>query len=293
MIRSAAEFQLRAIDEVVDFSAPFIESKPSDEPLLRRMLRICIEIAPLIVPRNRALVMPVLGHPNLTLTDLIVPPEGPATCLAAIDWQCATVSPYCQRCYPAPAIYNLGPIPVPADGSMPPWPENFDQMPEDMQELYRIYHRFACRLRWYSLQSFKMDPLRREACRLPHMDGLAKLVTAITRSVADGPFQLRDHLVDLQQEWKSFAEGPCPIDFTPEEIAAHRAEKEMREEYAENVLHLRKELHVPPHLPAGCVLHEDYEHAKKAMEQWRANWDEAAMKGPFPFYEGAHSYYLT
>ncbi|KAI0657040.1 hypothetical protein C8Q70DRAFT_920569, partial [Cubamyces menziesii] len=97
MIRSAAEFQLRAIDEVVDFSAPFIESKPSDEPLLRRMLRICIEIAPLIVPRNRALVMPVLGHPNLTLTDLIVQPEGPATCLAAIDWQCATVSPYCQQ----------------------------------------------------------------------------------------------------------------------------------------------------------------------------------------------------
>ncbi|KAH9886019.1 hypothetical protein C8Q73DRAFT_669287 [Cubamyces lactineus] len=152
------------------------------------------------------------------------------------------------------------------------------------------------RERWaveYTLQSCKLDPLRTKACALPHVDSVASLVTVITRSIADGPFKLRDHLLGLQQNWNSIAEGPCPIDFTSDEIAAHRAEGEMREEYAENVLRLCKEMRVPPHLPQGCVFHEDYEHAKEVMEQWRASWGETAMKGPFPFYEGAHSYYLT
>ncbi|KAI8978163.1 hypothetical protein BD414DRAFT_146556 [Trametes punicea] len=66
MVRSAADFQLRAIDaDAVDISSSRVKSKPSDIPLLRRMLDICIRIriAPLVAPSNPALTAPALNHP--------------------------------------------------------------------------------------------------------------------------------------------------------------------------------------------------------------------------------------
>ena len=44
--------------------------------------------------------------------------------------------------------------------------------------------------------------------------------------------------------------------------------------------------------PVGTVFPADFERAKAVMEQRRKDWDERRMKGPFPFYEGAPSYYL-
>ncbi|KAI0349872.1 hypothetical protein OH77DRAFT_1577287 [Trametes cingulata] len=292
MLISAAEFQLRALDDTEILSSPFIRSRPSDVPLLRRLLHTCIRVAPFIVPRSEALTMPVLNHPDLSLRNLIVPPEGPAGVHCVIDWQGATISPYCMQCVlPEAPTYTMEVIQVPQDGSFPPWPDYFDDLPEEQKNFVRIHHRFACRHRAYVLSARKKDSLRGDAWDLPHIEPLARLVPLITRAIADGPRALRGCLMSLQEKWETFSDDPCPIGFDPEEVAAHRAEEQLASEYEDNVNRLYTE--IGSVVPEPMVLAEDYERAKAVMEQRRAEWDDAAMKGPFPIYEGAPSYFLN
>ncbi|KAI0328118.1 hypothetical protein GY45DRAFT_1326778 [Cubamyces sp. BRFM 1775] len=296
MIRSAADLQLRAIDQgVIDFTSSRIKSNPSDIPLLRRVLDMCIRVAPSVVPSNPALTTPVLNHPDISLTNLIVPEEGYADIHAAIDWQGATVSPFCMQAAMPPAIeYTGGVIPVPVDGSMPPWPSNFDTMTKEEQDYIRIHHRYACRHRMYHLFAPAIVPWRSEAWSLPHFVPLANLVPYITRCVTDGPANLLGILIYLQQKWSTIAPDesiPCPIDFTPEELVACAEKVQRQMAYERNVAQLYKEIGC---LNDGSVKPDEYEAVKARMERCREEWDEsAAMKGPFPFLEGSHSYYLS
>lgn len=291
MIKSAAAFQLRAMDTVVDFSSSHVKSKPTDIPLLRRLLNTCIRIAPLIIPPDPAITAPVLNHPDLALNNLIVPPEGLAYVHHVIDWQGAAISPYCMQCgVPTAVAYTEGVVPIPADGSMPPWPANFDAMSPEEQEYIRVQHRYACRHRMYVLKSPSRDPLRGDVWALPQCTALEFLVPYITRCVADGPLDLRGLLVGLQERWSSIADSPCPIEFTQEEITAHYEEADAQAEFERNVNRLYDEVGC---LNDGSVRPEQYESAMEKMGRCRRDWDETAMKGPFPFYEGAHSYYLV
>ncbi|KZT67001.1 hypothetical protein DAEQUDRAFT_674027 [Daedalea quercina L-15889] len=290
MIKKAAEFQLRALDAGVGISSPYVRSNPDDVPGLRRLLGMCVRLAPLIVPSDPALSAPVLNHPDLTLNNLIVPEDGHAFVRAPIDWQGTMVSPFCMQCALPPAVVNNGIIPVPNDGSMPPWPENFDTMSLEEQEVVRIHHRFACRTRFCLLQIGSIHGTRQSAWELPYIEVLSNLVPFITRCIADGPLELRGMLMDLQDKWDSFADGPRPIDFTADERAEHVAAAEAAEEYKGNVNRLYDEIGC---LNDGSVPTDRFEEAQKTMERCRAQWDEAAMKGAFPLFEGAHSLFLA
>ena len=95
MMKSAVEFQLRALDSgAVDLTSSLVRSTRSDIPLPRRMLNICIDIASLIAPRDAALTMPVLNRPDPSLQNLIVPSERPEIVRCAIDWQGAAILPF-------------------------------------------------------------------------------------------------------------------------------------------------------------------------------------------------------
>ncbi|KAI0343378.1 hypothetical protein BDW22DRAFT_1427993 [Trametopsis cervina] len=293
MIKSAAELQLRAIDAgLVDFSSPRPRYKPSDIPHLQRLLHLCITIAPHIVPNDPDLTAPVLQHPDLSLQNIIVPPSGSPAATHTIDWQGAAVSPFCISCAMPPAIaYDGAVIPVPPDGSMPLWPDGFDALSPSEQEFVRKHHRYACRHRFYLQTVSVIHFSRTKAWVLPHYELLTDLVKFITRCASDGPATLRTILVELQKCWAEFApDVPCPIDFTPEEVARHEREKEERKAYEKNVAELYEEV--------GCSLDESvppdhYETAMEIVERRRAEWDEVAMNGPFPFYEGAHNYFLS
>lgn len=290
MIKSAAEFQLRALG-IVDLSSSYVKSRPSDAPILRRLLETCIRVAPHIMPRDSAMVAPVLNHAAITLANLIVPPDGFANVTHAIDWQFTTISPFAMLCDPPQAvIYSEILIPIPRDRSMPRWPENFDELTPEWQDIIRLHHRYACRHRGYLLGVPIRDRLRGKVWALPQRSVLACLVPFMTRCIADGPRDLRGLLVELQEKWDSFADTPCLIDFSEDEMAAHAAEEEAHTEYTDNVNKLIFHLG----LVNDCMVEpEHYEIAKAQMIKHRAEWDEREMKGPFPIYEGAHSDYLA
>lgn len=115
--------------------------------------------------------------------------------------------------------------------------------------------------------------------------------TLTARSLSSGTRDCHDLLIDLGQEnWNSIADGLCLINFSEDERAEHAAEEAAYAEYARNLTQLSYEL--------GCtenfsVNPEHYETAMKLVKKLRDEWDESAMKGPFPIYEGAPSYFLN
>ncbi|KAI0074748.1 hypothetical protein K474DRAFT_1647570 [Panus rudis PR-1116 ss-1] len=291
MIKSAAEFQLRAIDTVVDFSSPLVVSKSSDIPLLRRMLETCIRIAPHVVPDDLLLTVPVLNHPDRSLANLIVEPEGLAWVRGIIDWQGTTVSPFFMQCgMPSAFRYDGELIKIPEDGSLPPWPEHFDELSPEEQDFVRVQHRLACRHRGYMGSIANQDPARLFALTEPSLEAVANLPLLITRCAADGPRELRDTLIRIQLYWDRYSDSPCPIGFSQEEIAAHVAEENDFKVW--NAARYRVLREIQCRID-GAVHADRFEEAKEIMERCRKEWDESEMKGPFPLYEGAHSYTIT
>ncbi|OCH91505.1 hypothetical protein OBBRIDRAFT_834162 [Obba rivulosa] len=101
-------------------------------PQLRRLLEVCIVVAPLIVPYNPAITMPVLNHPDLTLSSLIVPAEGDASIINDIERQWVDSHPGGRL----DASVELN---------------NFNSMLQDEQDPVRMHRRFACRRRLHPL----------------------------------------------------------------------------------------------------------------------------------------------
>lgn len=189
-----------------------------------------------------------------------------------------------------PAIsYIDGVVKLPSDGSMPLFPEGFDTLPPEQQDVVRIHHRYACRQRMWILLIPSFDPFWAHCSLLPHISELNNLVPLITHCVCDGPHDLCAQLIVLQQSWADIADCPCPIDFTEEEIAVHEKEAGDLKEHYHNVTRLRDAIGCSND---GSVPLEEFEAAKEKMEHYRGLWDETEMKGPFPLYEGAPSYYL-
>ena len=289
VITSAAKFQLDALDTIIDFSSSFVKSNPSDIPLLRRLLDICIRAALSIIPKDPDMTTPVLQHPDLSGSNLIIPAEGPVRITHAIDWQGASILPFCtQAAMPTAVVYTGGLVRL--NPIYPEWPENYDELPPEQQEVVDFHHRLACRHVVYQSMITSGDDVRRKIARLRQGEQLANLVPQILRCIADGPQILRADLIRLQENWREFSDDPCPIDFTPDEISAHDAEQEALDEYQNHVDALYVELRC---FEDGSVKTEDYETSKQLMERRREEWDEVTMKGPFPFYEGAHSYFLA
>ncbi|KAI0738265.1 hypothetical protein C8Q80DRAFT_1113819 [Daedaleopsis nitida] len=268
MVCSAAELQLGAIDHEAYLTHV---QRPLDTALLCRLLSMCVRAAPSIIPSQPLMSEPVLSHPNLQLDSLMVPAEGDAYVQHVVDWQGATVAPFFTRCAMPPAVA-------------------YDE--SDEQAFIRMHHRYACRVRGYyhDVISELQPKLRGEVVRLPQASALANMVPLMTRCVADGPMQLRGLLMELQEKWDAITDAPCPIDFSAEERAAHAEDETVHGEYSRNVAELCEEIGC---LADGSVAPERYEAAKIAAERRAAEWDEVAMKGPFPFYEGAYSYYLA
>ncbi|KAI0076860.1 hypothetical protein K474DRAFT_1707795 [Panus rudis PR-1116 ss-1] len=296
MIKSAAELQLSAMDTVVDFSLSMVKSDPSDAGLLRRMLKMTIELAA-IVPLddiNPKLTEPVLKHPDISPRNLIVSPEGPANIQSIIDWQRATVVPFIMGVdLPSAISYDQSMISIPNDGSPPPWPEDFGTLSHEEQEIVRFHHRLASYHQAYLKVIDEVHPLRRFVWDNSALLAIASLPHVINRCIADGPHLLRDLLIFVQENWDTAGLGSyvaCPIAFSEHEIAQHHDEENVRREYNGNVERLRKDVGCRDD---GAVNEEDFDSSMEELKRHREEWDEDQMKGPFPMHEGAPVFPLT
>lgn len=172
---------------------------------------------------------------------------------------------------------------------MPSFPEDMDQLPQEAQEELRLHHTLACRHQFYLKHVSKHDMKFPVALSLPHYVVMGWLILHICRTWASGPLDLRHDLITLQLCWPEISSAPCPVHFTTKELAKHEAEYSDYRFYQGRVELLRNFLGCDTD---GWVKNDDFDDAQKLMEQVKKEWDPEKEKGPFPFEEGSHSYFL-
>ena len=288
---SAAKLQLRCLDSGIDHTSQFSELIAADIPLLRRLLIMCIEIAPLMAPKStvmKSLMRPVLHHPDLSICNFIIPCEGPPKIRAVIDWQGTSVAPFIVQCQPANGMIHATEAldTSPDDGSPVP-PANFDSMSAEDQDHIRHHLDYVNRYSDYYDHARTMYPRRCSSWLLPLE--FMSLFKTILRSIADGPLDLYDLLSKIQVKWGHFSHEPCPIDFSPEEHEMYRAR---HEEWTKRVALDANVVNAVGGHVDGWIDDEDFEETKKRFDELHRVWN-ANMDRPFPLFDGAPSPFLS
>jgi len=105
-------------------------------------------------------------------------------------------------------------------------PDNFESLSVEEQSNVRRHMDMISRFRDYFLDAVATYPRRRSAWNLPLAMQIPNLVLFILRCIADGPVQLFDLLVKIQDHWEVFSDEPCPTGFSPEEREMYRVRYE-------------------------------------------------------------------
>lgn len=265
--------------------------QPKEQDLYYRILRLYEAVIPHIIPKY-PLAEPTLWHPDVSLSNILVPKQGPATIASLIDWQGAFTGPYCtQAVFPEAFGYEEGLIDL-GPGVMPPkLPADFASRPKEEQEKLRLHLKFAMRHKYY-MYLMSRDPLRLEASQLPHTQVLSMLPYWAVRSWGDGLVRMIYALLEIREKWDSIVldERACPIEISAEEEYELRALIRRSELYDVSIEILNKLLDAGGD---GWVANDHYETAKGLLEQAKAEWDEYEMGGPFPYEDEKYSFFLS
>lgn len=111
------------------------------------------------------------------------------------------------------------------------------------------------------------------------------------RTWFEGSHHLRQCIFDIVQQWDGIAPGvPLPLDIDQDEWERHKASFPSRQKYDARVEQLREELSLDPD---GWVSNEKYEATKEQSKWLESKWDEDMEGGPYPFQDGAPSWFVN
>ncbi|GJJ14069.1 hypothetical protein Clacol_008326 [Clathrus columnatus] len=248
--------------------------QPKEPEVHYRILELYETVVPYITPKY-PFAEPILWHPDISLSNILVPNQGPASIAALIDWQGAFTGPYCsQAVFPAAFAYLGGLIDLGPGVRPPQLPADFESRPEKEQKKLRLHLKFAMRHKYYMFLMSR-DPLRLAASQLPHMVALAMLPYWAVRSWSDG-------WTRMIGKWDTtLLDGqPCPIEFSKEEFRAISKRSDL---YNAAVEALNTRLDAGGD---GWVPNDHYQIAIGLLERARASWDETESGGPLPYEDG-------
>ncbi|RDB16570.1 Altered inheritance of mitochondria protein 9, mitochondrial [Hypsizygus marmoreus] len=290
-IVAAARLEQQCISQGIDMESPYVRSRHEDIPEIQKLLDRCIAAAPYLAPSDPRLSKPTLLHPDLSGSNIIIAAEDNIREQKIIDWQGTTVGPFFMECMVPPVVvYSYGVIERPSDGSIPKLPDNIDSLPVDEQEDLRTHFSLAGKHWAYLSHMAAHEPLFGQAWDLPHWRVMSGLIQRITRCWANGPVELRQSLIDLEDCWPEILSSPCPFQFSPDERARHDMEFAAYTHYMSVTDNLKAFVGCDDD---GWVSNKDLDVAQQRMEEVKQVWDAEDAKGPFPFTDGAHCYFLT
>ena len=247
---------------------------------------------PHIIP-PLTLSTPTLWHADISHSNLFVAETGPAEVQGLIDWQHSIIAPYCmQATFPSIFTYDGGLIDLPKGRVAPKLPSQVSTLTPDQQVPYRLHLKLAMRHKAYEQKIATKNERRMIACAMPFAAELALLPYHVLRSWSDSLVPLRKALLHLRDVWDIFAhEGTqCPIRFTDDEVRKHEQEWQWYTKYEESIASLENDL--------GCGgdgwVHEDeFSKTMTSLKERKANWDDEAKGGPFPYEDGSFSFFLS
>ena len=236
---------------------------------------------------------PTLWHADISHSNLFVAETGPAEVKGLIDWQHSIIAPYCmQSSFPSLFIYDGGLIDIPQGRVPPVMPSHVSTLTPEQQERYRIHLKLAMRHKAYEQKIVTENDRRMISCAMPFTAPLALLPYHVLRSWSDSLVPLRKSLLHLRDVWGNFANEPlnCPIHFTDDEVQKHEQELKRYTKYEESIASLDKDLGCTGD---GLVSEDDFSKAMTILKERKANWDDEANGGPFPYQDGSFSFFLS
>ncbi|PWY82151.1 hypothetical protein BO70DRAFT_291572 [Aspergillus heteromorphus CBS 117.55] len=175
-----------------------------------------IEIAPLLVPSSSHLASPILRHPDLSLSNILLEPDS-SQILGIIDWQDTIVFPlFMQAGYPAFCEHDSSQT---QSLQLPSLPENFHGMNAEDQLQAKAKFRLEEANLYYTASTGLYNEGHMNALKTPHL-GMRRYLYQQTGYPWDGDLiNLRAALVGITspEVWSAISHSPCPVSFTDQE----------------------------------------------------------------------------
>ncbi|KAF2877050.1 kinase-like domain-containing protein [Massariosphaeria phaeospora] len=174
------------------------------------------------------LSIPLLWHTDLHMGNIFLSPGDSAQIVSIIDWQSICVGPaFLQIRWPVflepPADYALGFV-------KPKLPENFDDLDAINQEIANYKFKKANRTKAYETATFLNNKFAHNARNVHEI--FKELFVRCDEASQDGIIPLRDCLISISQSWNELGfTGSPPIQFSPEELEAHRKDYDEYQEW--------------------------------------------------------------
>jgi hypothetical protein len=172
---------------------------------------------------------PVLWHTDLHMGNIFVSENDPGKVTGFIDWQNTSISPlFLQARWPVflspPDDYQEGLV-------MPGLPPGFEDMDDEEKEIALYQKAKATWAKAYEVASFLNNRKSWQAMQVP--SPLKEIFRRCGDTWDEGIMPLREILIEifLSQESLGFPSGSLPLYFTDEQIAHHRKDYEVYEEF--------------------------------------------------------------
>ncbi|KAF8878175.1 hypothetical protein CPB84DRAFT_1751970 [Gymnopilus junonius] len=257
------------------------------------LLKMCIKIAPDLVPKDEEMLRPVLQHPDLSREKIILPDEGePGTGPAIrsiVGWQNAVIAPIFMQSREAPAFRKDGPTKMTGHWVLPGWCRE-DEAEETPANLERqdIHSKIIDRSLLYNRMIESASSLRSKVWwALLNKPDITGLFWSILRCSIEGPAEVRRHLFLIQESWSPHSTMPCPLEYSEKE----------QEEYLKEIVaaDTRKDRDEAVLIAVGCsddgwVENERFDEANRLFDVIQHFWQVGgAASEEFPFFNGSYN----
>ncbi|KAE8402309.1 kinase-like domain-containing protein [Aspergillus pseudonomiae] len=221
------------------------------------LLHMAKEAMPTVANNSKLLEksQPILWHSDLHMGNIFVSEDDPGKVTGFIDWQNTSISPlFLQVRWPVflnpPEDYQEGLV-------MPGLPSGFEDMDDDKKELALYSKAKATWTKAYEVASYLNNRKSWQGMQVP--SPLKEIFRRCGETWDEGLVPLRETVIEifLSQKDLGFPSGILPVHFTDEQIARHKQEfyiyqewHEMRK-FVKEVLDTDDEGWIPPERDLG------------------------------------------
>ncbi|GAB1200325.1 hypothetical protein APSETT444_009695 [Aspergillus pseudonomiae] len=197
------------------------------------LLHMAKEAMPTVANNSKLLEksQPILWHSDLHMGNIFVSEDDPGKVTGFIDWQNTSISPlFLQVRWPVfltpPEDYQEGLV-------MPGLPSGFEDMDDDEKELALYSKAKATWTKAYEVASYLNNRKSWQGMQVP--SPLKEIFRRCGETWDEGLVPLRETLIEifLSQKDLGFPSGILPVHFTDEQIARHKQEFYIYQEWHE------------------------------------------------------------
>ncbi|KAM5465080.1 hypothetical protein MauCBS54593_006715 [Microsporum audouinii] len=222
-----------------------------------------LQIAPSLVPSQPEMGAPILRHPDLSFTNILLTP-GTNKIEGIIDWQDTAILPlFMQAGYPAFCEHDLSKV---QSLKEPTLPGNYNEMNEVDRLKADIKLRLDKANRYYYASTGLENGLHLQALRQPGLGMIQYLISHAGYPWDADLINLKAGLVGLTRIWDQMIPYPCPISFSSEDEKAALHDATEWRECEEILSNMQETLGVDRE---GGTHPDDFEHAYEMAQRLR------------------------